>query len=1427
MVQVEVAYAGRIDSGQIATVVLDTELRARNRVTADPIVTAVTVDNTVSVALTDSRVCGESGSPAVEDAANCTPKIVTALASAPIAVAAKSLKVSTTKTITPAVLDRDQRGAVSATLEVWNIGNTASDGLALVDTAVTDGAAPMGIAPVASAATFYDAIDLTGVRLTQVPSASGGAVTVRLDVHTGGVFTAGGAVSAVDGGTLTATGGAWTNGVAVPAIVNGALALPAGVSSWADVDGVRVTFFAAPGQKLTTPSTASAKVSLAGKLRATLRSTGAAPTATSTANVPADSTPNPGESVVGRVTNGFTGYAQADDTASPGALFTSAPHSSAATLQVRAGSMSVGVSKAVEGASTTFNPGQFATFRLEFTNTGTADIVDPVVTDVLPVRNGREQLVLDTAATPAAPATGSRPWSLTGTSLPTTGGSLAYDPATHQLTFTWPAGSVIRPGETGAIRLPLQIAAGAEAGVAIRNVFGLSTASSTRQFTSCTTGTFGAAGLPAASCSANRSVGVNTYDTFAATKGVRTDGTFTTSTGPTATCAPAADGLSRSTACVAVATPGESIAWQARVINTGNVDGTRLSMIDTLPHAGDSYLTPGGQSRGSAWAPVWDGVMPTLTYALADGTRLGAADGVTLTTYYSTRNDSGVVPADYDVIDPLVWSPLDASVDPVTVRSLRFVVTLPLVNGQRVMAPLASATVDWSMTAPAQVADVTAGTTAWNSFRYQITPVGNMARQLEPDKVGVLFPHRPLTVLKSVDQSALDPAYQVDRSYEVLVTCTVPTPAGTTALALPAGGVLTLDAANSYRAQLAALPDSASCTVTETGAAGAARVEYGTGDSATPLSGQPVAVVIGSTGADANTLRVHNTFEATSLTVSKVVDASSKAPASQTYDVTLVCTLAGTPLALPAADAAFTLTAGASRTVTGLPVGAECLVTETRSHGAVIGYRVGTSSVVSTTGAVTLAGPSSEVAIENAFSALELTKDASAATVLRGDQFDYTLGVANTGPAATSDVRLVDALPAEVGVVHVDAPSPWTCTVTGADAEGYGGTVACAYGAGSQLAPGASAPVVRVTVEVRPDVAVNEFVNSAFVRWTDTGSSNPTPTEREDPDEAPVKVRRITAQAAPACVADARWLTYDVALHNIDAGATPVTVTWFADADQDGVPDGAALHVDTIPAGGDLSGRLLWPGATVDADGVATGWPGMRLVRAGETPTWLNLVADPALPEAALTGGVLVQVDAVDSVLLSAVYPAAGSACMLPRAAEFSLEKTASITRAGIGAGFDYTLAARSTGRGASGDVTVRDRVPSALKVVGVSTAAPADTTTPGWSPCTVTERDAQGNGGLVTCVLDGWLGYGQRAPDITVAVQVAPGASGAVVNTASVGWTDGGDPSSSEVLASDSAEVTVGSLPVTGAAAAGLALLAALLLGLGALVLVHRRRTA
>ncbi|MFI2754386.1 DUF5979 domain-containing protein [Cellulomonas sp. P22] len=1424
VVQVQVAYAGRIDSGQVATVILDTELRARNRVTGDPIVSALTVDNTVSASLTDARVCTATGVPAVEDAVSCTPQVVTALASAPIAVASKSLTVSTTKVISPSTLDRDTRGPVSATLEVWNIGNTASDGLALVDTAVTDGAAPQGIT-VQGSATFYDAVDLSGVTVARVPSVSGGAVTVRLDVHHGASFAAAGTPSAVDGGTLTATGGAWTNGVARPAVLNGALPLPAGVSSWADVDGVRVTFLAASGQKLTTPSSSSARVTMRGNVRATLRSSGVAPSATSTANVPADAAPNPGESVVGRVSNGFTGYAQADDTASPNAVFTSAPHSSAAAFGVLAGAMRVAVSKGVEGSSTTFNPGQSATFTLQFTNTGTADVIDPVVTDVLPLRNGREQLVLDTAATHAAPATGSRPWSLTGTSLPATGGAMAYDAATHRITFTWPAGSVIRPGEVGTIRLPLQIAAGAEAGVSIRNTFGLSTASSTRRLTAATcTGTFGSAALPAASCSATRDVGVNTYDTFTATKGVRTDGTFVTSTGPTTTCTPAADGMSRSSACVAVTTPGGSIAWQARVTNTGNVDGTKLSMIDTLPHPGDSYLTPGGQLRGSTWAPVWDGVMPTLTYTLADGAQLGAADGVALTTYYSTRNDGGVVPADYDVIDPRVWSLLDPGVDPATVRSLRFVVTLPSVNGQRLMVPLASATVSWSMTAPTQI-DATAGATAWNSFRYQVTPVGGMARQLEPDKVGVLFPHRPLTVVKTVDQSALDPAYQVDRSYEVLVACTVPTPAGTAALMLPAGGVLTLDAAGSYRAQVASVPDGASCTVTETGAAGATGVEYGTADPGRPLAAQPVTVLVGGTGPDADTLRVHNTFEATSLSVSKVVDARSKAPASQTYDVTLVCTSAGTPLALPAADAAFTLTAGGSRTVTDLPVGAECIVTETRSHGALIGYRVGTSATVSTTGTVTLAGASNQVAIENAFSALELTKEVGAASVLRGQQLDYTLGVANTGPAATADVRLVDTLPTEVRVVQVDAPAPWTCAATGADADGYGGSLACAYPAGSRLAPGASAPVVRVTVEVRPDVAVDGFVNSAVVRWTDTGSPNPTPTEREDPDEARVTVLRLTAQAAPACVADARWLTYDVELHTIDASSTPVTFTWFADADRDGVPDGAALHVDTVPAGGDLSGRLLWPGTTLDADGVATGWPGMRVVRAGETPTWLNLVTDPALPEAALTGGVLVRVDAVDSALLSAVYPAAGSGCMLPRAARFALGKTASSSRVGTSADLDYTLAVRSTGRGASGDVTVRDRVPSALTVVGVSTAAPADATTPAWQECTVTERDAQGNGGLVTCVLAGWLGAEQHAPDVTVAVQVAPGASGSVVNTASVGWTDGSDPSSSEVLASDSAEVTVSSLATTGVFAAGLALLAALLVGAGAFVLVWRRR--
>lgn len=80
--------------------------------------------------------------------------------------------------------------------------------------------------------------------------------------------------------------------------------------------------------------------------------------------------------------------------------------------------------------------------------------------------------------------------------------------------------------------------------------------------------------------------------------------------------------------------------------------------------------------------------------------------------------------------------------------------------------------------------------------------------------------------------------------------------------------------------------------------------------------------------------------------------------------------------------------------------------------------------------------------------------------------------------------------------------------------------------------------------------------------------------------------------AAGVCEADAPWITYDIVLTDPDNQSTGTAATLV-------LSDGT--HTERIELGeldddGTLEGRTLWPGASVDDDGNATGWPGWEFV---------------------------------------------------------------------------------------------------------------------------------------------------------------------------------------------------------------------------------------
>ncbi len=141
---------------------------------------------------------------------------------------------------------------------------------------------------------------------------------------------------------------------------------------------------------------------------------------------------------------------------------------------------------------------------------------------------------------------------------------------------------------------------------------------------------------------------------------------------------------------------------------------------------------------------------------------------------------------------------------------------------------------------------------------------------------------------------------------------------------------------------------------------------------------------------------------------------------------------------------------------------------------------------------------------------LRVVKVAADNTVERGSQAVYFLYVTSTTYGWTDDVTLTDPINANLHVDSVDvavstdpsAPDWLGCTLSGEDADGYGGTVECILD--GTLERGRSTPVVTIRAMVRPDYDPGSILNTATVAWTDPLEG--TPTVYTDDDAAPIKV---------------------------------------------------------------------------------------------------------------------------------------------------------------------------------------------------------------------------------------------------------------------------------------------------------------------------------
>ncbi|MDR6904696.1 putative repeat protein (TIGR01451 family) [Agromyces sp. 3263] len=462
--------------------------------------------------------------------------------------------------------------------------------------------------------------------------------------------------------------------------------------------------------------------------------------------------------------------------------------------------------------------------------------------------------------------------------------------------------------------------------------------------------------------------------------------------------------------------------------------------------------------------------------------------------------------------------------------------------------------------------------------------------------------------------------------------------------------------------------------------------------------------------------------------------------------------------------------------------------------------------------------------------------------VEEGDAFEYTLTVTNNGTEPVTNVVVSDLLPDTLEITGPATFDPDSGDfVENTVGNQFSATAAGPFGPGTITT--ITIPVLFTVVPVDSPPAVGPDDPPPVIPPLD---SDPIPNEAcvevdeddlfttNDCDEVDVPVKRIDSGAYVRCVNDVPWLYYDISVTDNVAPAD-ITVTWTS-------ADGTLTKVETIPWDA-RTGRLLWPGAAVDANGIPYAFPGWRPITEQDLITpptpgtrFLDLILDETVPtypwrDQVNPATITFSINPSEEVL--AVYPQALPTCAIERPSELVIEKTASVTSTKSDANFSYTLGVTSVGTGAADTVEIFDTIPGHLRVDSITTdAAPAF---PRWEDCEVTGEDSAGYGGTLHCDLLGVLGPNiTTAPDIVLGVHVRPGTTASsIVNTGEVCWDDAdtGDDVPDLIECADDT-VTV-SLPqktaVTGFASepwlwfgGGLMLLG----GLGvAWVLIRRRR--
>ncbi len=1038
--------------------------------------------------------------------------------------------------------------------------------------------------------------------------------------------------------------------------------------------------------------------------------------------------------------------------------------------------------------------GETVDFSLIVTNTGTGFLDNPVVVDQLPVDAGLAAggpLLFD----PTSELTYS---TSVGGILPTTGVTFGYDDDTRRLTFSWPEGSRLAPGERYVIVIPLQVAPGLPASYG--DVVNRMTFSSDRVLAACTNTSGngeGVAYVGTQGCTTSNDVTTIAASAISSFKGVKgnVDESGVSSTGavnvnnPATACVADSQGFYRNP-CAAHSVIGGTDLWKLQFTNGGNVPATSATVVDVLPRSGDVYLGTGA-SRGSTYRPTFAGGLTLATDALSAGT--------TMTWQVTTAAN----PCPNFTTDALcstaTWIDSDdyaGSLAAVTAVRVTFVFPddeLPpaatlAVTYRTVNAPT---TVSGDGRAPVTVPLGTPR--AWNSFGVFATFGGGFTdRRVEPVRAGVQLASGPIEISKAITGTT---AAYAPTAFEASVHCTIEG----VPVVLPASGAVTLAATNAtpYTTRIDGIPVGAACEIVET-TTGASGVSYSPeAPLGAPGAGLTVAQAASASAEvpEAQVATITNDYGTTTLAISKVVTTTATVGEVGPFDVELSCSVdtGAETLEVPlsAEDSAFTLIAGGEpRIIENLPVTARCDLRETDSDGAAriavaVDGGVGASVVEGEPAAIWLGTDERyDVVITNDYDGgrLAVTKQVT------GDAADYGSGPFTVEVTCGYDGQtLFDGeLSLEAGETETLSPIfPVGTECAFEETDAGGATVAAPAGSVSIVGPTGDDTVGLVTavltnrfdagalrIEKQREGSVERYGAGPFeaqvtCTWDKPGSPDLT---IPLPDSGLVE---LTSENE-----------YTGTVTGLIAGADCVV----AESRSGGATDHSITEVAAIPADGEtlvtITNRFDVGSLVIDkvriGEGAAEFGDGpfqVALECAYESDgTWVDIdLGDEASLELSVDNDYRVQVDDLlvgarctvvetdaglavesattpeDGVVVIPVAedgPASVTVTNTFRVGELEVEKTASEPLVQGGDSLDYTVVVANVGEVDAGGVAVVDELDPTLALTGV--------TADDWI-CNLSGEDEAGYGGTLRCELPGVLGIGATAPPITYTVQVHP----------------------------------------------------------------------